>query len=327
MSALPLWRFWILLGFGVAFAPTPAHAYCILHTCRDVTSRDVAEHPELEIKQCQREAGCIVEGHVLFHGSPCLSFGVSSLNAESLGMTPEAFHDIIEEAFQVWQSVDCGDGRPPGLQVQTVGVVDANGNFFCESLPRANLSVWSLATRWERPGNALGYTSSTHNTQNGEVFDADVELNLNKVKHEHGPEDWATVLGRIAVHEAGHALGLAHSPNTEAVMYESYSAAELYTRVLAEDDIQGICDLYPPDDGLTCSPPSYSEAALDEASCADAAAQSASQAGACSLAAVRSTRPFPELWLLVGLAALGASRRRWRSRVAVYARMADTDAR
>lgn len=322
----PVFRLhWFLVALALCWAPRSAEAYCILHTCRDVTPQDIAERPELELKECQTHDGCIVEGHALFYNSSCLSYGVSSRHVDLLGLTPEEFHDVVKAAFEVWESVDCGGGRPPGLSVQSVGVVEANGNFFCEDVPRANLSVWSLAVRWERPNDALGYTSSTHNTENGEVFDADVEFNLNKVRHEHAQEDWVTVLGRIAVHEAGHALGLAHSNNSDAVMYKSYSASELYTRVLSEDDILGICDLYPPNDDVSCSAPGYVEAALDESACQQAAQQASAAGAACALAPASRRDQSWAGWFALGLAGLmGGRRRAARSRVAVRSQMADT---
>lgn len=46
----------------------------------------------------------------------------------------------------------------------------------------------------------------------------------------------------MATHELGHALGLAHSSDPGALMYPAYSYNEGFP--LAEDDIDGIQDLY-----------------------------------------------------------------------------------
>lgn len=51
-----------------------------------------------------------------------------------------------------------------------------------------------------------------------------------------------TDLASVAVHELGHALGLAHSSVSNAVMYAYYTGMR---RDLAADDIQGIQSLYP----------------------------------------------------------------------------------
>jgi Matrixin len=271
---------WVAAASIVALVAhtSPAQAYCLLHTCKDVSEADAALSMSLEPYTCERTDGCISEGHQLYWDSNCLTFGVSPVNASVLGMEPEEFRDIIEDAFKVWEGLDCGGGKHPGLSVVGVGLVDANGGFFCEAEPYANLSVWSLITRWDRPDNALGYTSSTHNRKNGEVFDADVELNLNKIRldHENRPADYPIVVGRIAVHEAGHFLGLAHSEDQDAVMYASYDSNDLFTREVNQDDIDGICALYPPRD-VDCSEPGYVEAALNEEACEAAAAANESE--------------------------------------------------
>lgn len=306
-----------------ALAPSTAHAYCALYTCKDVTEADAAQSMDLEPHECERTDGCISEGHQLYWDSNCLTFGVSGLNSDGLNLSPEDFEDIVADSFKVWEGVECSNGKHPGFKIQTVGVVDSNGDFFCEDEPTANLSVWSLVTRWDRSGSALGYTSSTHNRRNGEVFDADVELNLNKIVNETAPQDYQVVLGKIVVHEAGHFLGLAHSQDEEAVMYAQYDTFDLFTRELNQDDIDGICALYPPDDGLECSKPGYVEAALNEEACEQAAlaADDAQQSeGSCSVVAVRSSsRGFgwAAAGAVFGLAALRRRKRAGASRLPV----------
>lgn len=297
-----------------SLASVSADAYCALYTCKDVSVADAKESLNLEPYTCERTNGCISEGHQLFWDSKCLTFGVSGLNTRSLGLTPEEFDDIIVDSFKVWENVDCGGGKSPGLKVQSVGVVDSNGDFFCEEEPRANLSVWSLVTRWDRSSDALGFTSSTHNRKDGEVFDADVELNLNKIANDSiSPADYAIMLGKIATHEAGHFLGLAHSQDQEAVMFARYDTDDLFNRELNQDDIDGICALYPPDDDLKCSKPGYVAAGLNQEACDEAALErsSSGQDVGCSLVRVRGHNDRTS-WSLVAmaLAAVLVARRR-----------------
>ena len=49
----------------------------------------------------------------------------------------------------------------------------------------------------------------------------------------------------VALHELGHALGLAHSANPSAVMYAYYTPGTVYAG-LQQDDINGLLALYPP---------------------------------------------------------------------------------
>lgn len=49
-------------------------------------------------------------------------------------------------------------------------------------------------------------------------------------------------------HETGHFLGLAHSHQPDATMYPVYQQGTTMIRNLSDDDIAGICAVYPPGD-------------------------------------------------------------------------------
>jgi hypothetical protein len=53
-------------------------------------------------------------------------------------------------------------------------------------------------------------------------------------------------LQSIITHEAGHFMGLAHSFDPNATMWAHYSAGTESFRDLSDDDIDGICTVYPP---------------------------------------------------------------------------------
>jgi MYXO-CTERM domain-containing protein len=118
----------------------------------------------------------------------------------------------------------------------------------------------------------------------GVIFDADVEVN----SHEHAitveepPPPGTFDLQGILTHEAGHFLGLAHATDRRSVMYAYYQPGAIR---LTQDDVDGLCSIYPP------LPP-----------------------GGCSCT---SGSGHPGTWALlagVGLAALGLARKakRWR---------------
>ena len=63
-------------------------------------------------------------------------------------------------------------------------------------------------------------------------------------------------LQSILTHEAGHFLGLAHSPDAEATMAAQYYEGTTTFRSLAADDVAAVCAAYPPKaiDVETCNP-------------------------------------------------------------------------
>lgn len=69
-----------------------------------------------------------------------------------------------------------------------------------------------------------------------DMIDADIEFNSNI--------DWINGydLMTVAIHEAGHALGLDHPPTTESIMYWQYQGTR---QTLYQDDIDGISSIYP----------------------------------------------------------------------------------
>lgn len=280
----------LLFVLGLAIQ---AHAFCRQNACRD--------NPETG-RLCGRdEVGCINEGVTLYYSTPCLSFGVARGAGAVLEFSDQEFEAIVSEAFRAWKSVDCGGGQPPGFEVQSVGTIDVDGNFFCESEVGANLSVWTSVSQWTYKRDALGYTSSMYAIETGEVFDADVELNLEKVRAEFPKERWRQVLLSVMTHEAGHFLGIGHSTDSRAVMAGAYSDFDLLNRRLTDDDVQAICTIYPPA-ALQCGEPSYSQAALDEQACEELARARGEDAAGCSVHAVRSGSSSTWMW---GIAALG----------------------
>jgi MYXO-CTERM domain-containing protein len=278
-----------------------AFAYCRARSCQDDLSAG---------KICERDAdSCIIEGDELYWGAPCLSFGVAKGQASAVGLTDREFEAIVEEAFDRWKSVDCGDGDGPGFEVQSVGAVSVDEVYYCPETS-LNLSVWLLNEDWQDDSAILGFTHSTYAEDDAEVFDADVELNLERVMNELAGERTEEVLLSIVMHEAGHFLGLAHSDDERAVMAGSYSPRDLVGRPLTADDIEGVCEIFPPEDGpKQCSEPGVSEAALDWEACAEAL-EGEPVSGGCNVVAPKRS-PSSSPWiLLLGLGLLGRRRTR-----------------
>jgi Matrixin len=250
-------------AIAVLTAPEPALGYCVARTCQD--ARDGSH-------ECRRSSrGCVLEGLRLGYDSGCLSFAVAAGGTDAIGLTAAQFSKIVERAFERWQEVDCGGGATPGIFVQNAGIVEASTPYSCDG--ERNQGVWLLEVNWARTrlsDNALGNTFAEFSERTGEIFDADVQLNVEKLL-EDAPEGAITeALLAVATHEAGHVLGLDHS-DVPAIMATQYAAGELVGRELTPDDIDGICDLWPPEGApKRCPRAIVPEGALDADSCAAA---------------------------------------------------------
>jgi MYXO-CTERM domain-containing protein len=95
--------------------------------------------------------------------------------------------------------------------------------------------------------STLGLTTVTFNADTGEIFDADMEINSsqrNLVAGDNIPKNGFD-LESVVTHEAGHFFGLAHSQDKTATMYASYAPGTTVLRTLSNDDVKGLCSIYP----------------------------------------------------------------------------------
>ena len=96
----------------------------------------------------------------------------------------------------------------------------------------------------------------TYDLDTAVIYDADMELNSAEAAFTITETTEGFDLLSIATHEAGHFLGLSHSPIKEATMFADYIPGTTTLRDLLDDDRAASCDTYPhagdiPDD---CDP-------------------------------------------------------------------------
>ena len=172
---------------------------------------------------------------------------------------------IAGQAFGAWSNAPCGDAGTPSIQTQLFPAVNCDGANGSQG--HSNLIIFR-DDDWthDDAANVIGYTTLTVDLTTGEMFGAEIEINTHDYTvvanlADAGPPRQGTELvldlGTILTHEAGHFLGLAHSPDTSAVMYAHYQAG---TTTLTPDDVSGICAMYQPgdihstSDGLVSAP-------------------------------------------------------------------------
>ena len=167
-------------------------------------------------------------------------------------------------------------------------------------------------------GNVLARTTAKWAPNTATITDADMEINsaqaaytLDVQKEPAGSNvngfELHDLQG-IVVHELGHFLGLAHSQNPKATMFTYTNPGQ---RTLSDDDITGICTIYPPNSPEYCNPEPINGFSGD---CEDSPGGDSSVTTSWCAAAT-STRPGSS-WPLLGGAGLLLAGAAWRRRSA-----------
>lgn len=281
----------------VAFTAAEAAAFCRSSTCPPDAELGI----QGAICDPPLETDC---GAPLRWERDCLGF---AFQENASGEVPlKTARSLLKQAFATWESVDCG-GAGPGIHAVDMGSVECDRVEYEPRAGNANILVFRDAG-WEENGyDKLALTTVNFDKETGEIWNADIEVNTSDYDFIQGKAGGEYDLAGVLTHEVGHFLGLAHTADGEATMFESYHET-MYD--LAEDDIIGICTTYPPRgfDRDTCNPiPRHGfspRCAIDQTE------------GRCSIAGLEPARSAGEtpLWpVVVAVGALGFRRRRRRS--------------
>jgi predicted Zn-dependent protease len=265
-----------LVGIGVGLTllcgSASAFAYCRATTC------------DVNKTRCDFDAnGCNISGVPLYWASTCTSFSLQKDGSPRREISVEQARQVISTAFETWISVDCGAGTYPSIQIARYQ--DASCTKQQYNHKAANANIWMfLDGDWPYEGtnNTLALTTLTFNTQSGQIYDADVEINSFNQDLTVGDTNVRADLESIVTHEAGHFLGLAHTQEKTATMFASYNPGQTQLRSLSPDDVAGICAIYPPNrpsSGASCEP----------RSCFSPKCDAACPKGGCTTASVHPT--------------------------------------
>jgi hypothetical protein len=239
----------LVLAFIASFSADRASAYCRTTTQGGLP---IGGSP------------CGERGEPLIWKNPCLSYAID--HRGSVWMNFEDVETVVDASFEAWETADCG-GSTPGLifkrlQSSTCQRVEFNTT--------GNVNTIAFLDPFKDPCADAGYdpfafavTVVWHNTTTGEVLDADMMINDQMTTRDSaggpyadcpdtgcprgtltapGPAD----LRNIVTHEIGHFIGIGHSDVVEATMFASGGRESVDKRTLAQDDIDAVCDIYPP---------------------------------------------------------------------------------
>ena len=167
---------------------------------------------------------------------------------ENAGNGLAAESDVIA-AFNAWTNETCSD-----FTFVYGGLVEGAQAEFNQSGPNINVVVW-IEAGWPFDDGALAVTTSAFLVNSGRLVDADISINGERFP-------WTRVDGTTCdprtrtqdtqntlTHEAGHVLGLDHPPQAaqfeRTTMFAQAPACETRKRTLAQDDVDGLCFIYP----------------------------------------------------------------------------------
>jgi len=222
-----------VVALEVLLCAAPAHAFCRSTTCD-------------ERVDCEYDRqGCPIVGATLAWKSSCVSYAVQQDASPLRGIDYGTIHEVTERAFARWTGADC-DGASPALSTLDLGPATCDEPEYNQSAPNANVVLFrDQDWPYEDADITVAQTLLTFDTETGEIFDADIEVNSFTMRLSTSPSDRDYDLESVITHEAGHFLGLYHSRIQGAVMF-GRNAPGIIFRELEADDEAGICAVYPP---------------------------------------------------------------------------------
>ncbi|MSP26601.1 MAG: matrixin family metalloprotease [Myxococcales bacterium] len=223
-----------LVFAGLVATEHDALAYCRSAACDDGTRAGTRCEPP-------QPTDC---GLPLAWAQPCIGFSVQQDASRHVDLaTAEA---LVSQAFNAWDDAACAGGGEPSIEAHNLGPVACDRKEYNQKAGNANIVVFrDEVWPYGGAGNALALATVTFNVENGAIYDADLEINgTAAITTSEALVEFD--LASILTHEAGHMLGVSHSPDSMSTMFIEYPPGGLSLRTLEPDDVAAVCAIYPP---------------------------------------------------------------------------------
>ena len=246
MNSRSLYTATLMLALVASFSADRASAYCRM---TPQGGPPIGDSP------------CAEAGEPLIWKNPCLSYAIDYRG--TVWMDFEGVESAVDAAFEAWETADCG-GSTPGLIFKRL---ESSTCQRAEFNATGNVNTITFLDPFKDPcadADEAGYdpfafavTIVWHNTATGEVLDADMMINDQLATRSRAGGPYANCpdtgclstdadLASIVTHQVGHFIGVGHSNVIEATMHAAANRGSVEKRTLAQDDIDAVCDIYPP---------------------------------------------------------------------------------
>lgn len=219
---------------------------------------------------------CPVGGMPLSWQRPCVALSIYGEGTPDVPL--EELETLLDRIAAQWSHVACD---PPGTRPPTITLSRGASTL---ALPGGrpegpNANTVYFDPLWEPDPRHSPFTIAVTRRRmlagTGAIYDADIEFNQRSDENPSGyrfvtdaralmartPEEIDALglrdLHTVFLHEAGHALGIGHSADENAVMFYEVESSSRPRRVVTNDDVTAVCTVYPPDGPLrelTCDP-------------------------------------------------------------------------